>query len=90
MSSSPGAAVKKQLELSRQKADEIRAIERKWREVGPGEGHGAMGSRSGWGMRMGEELDGILWWYIFEWSIILWYTFWLMMVEVSIQWLGGS
>jgi len=30
---SRGAAVKKQLELSRQKADEIRAIERKWREV---------------------------------------------------------
>ena len=33
---STGAAVKKQLELSRQKADEIRAIERKWREVGDG------------------------------------------------------
>eukprot|EP00435_Cladocopium_sp_Y103_P052008 s311_g16.t1 len=30
---SRGAAVKKQLELSRQKAEEIRAIERKWREV---------------------------------------------------------
>ena len=30
---SSGAAVKKQLELSRQKAEEIRAIERKWREV---------------------------------------------------------
>lgn len=34
---SRGAAVKKQLELSRQKADEIRAIERKWREVAAGQ-----------------------------------------------------